>query len=523
MDLMRRGVIRIPHFQRILRWRSKNVEELFDSVYRGYPVGSLLFYRQAAPADRLELGPLTIDAPEIPEAWWVIDGQQRLAALAVCLLRPVPLPGKPTPSDPFVLYFDAGEKKFEAPVASGKVPTTWVPLPYLLDASRLAEWIFSWEHRSREELRLAVFDAGARIRDYLIPLYLIEADRNAAKEIFYRTNLAGEPLKWKEVHKALFGADETAPSTLEELADELTDVGMGRLDPDRVLTCLMALRGLDPTRNLAEHRRKDHDVLSGAVGEALPVLRRVLSFLRADAGIPHLRLLPKSILLDVLTRFFAQHPNPHPRTRMLLSRWFWRTALGAGAFDERTLRRRGISAVDEDEEGSVQRLLRLALKEPPRQIELPSAFDARSDESRLALLALVHLGPRSLLDGNPVDVPDLLERDGKDAFLPIVRSSGAEGVRSPANRIIHPRGVQPKRLLQQWIATTELDHPVLSSHAIDRIAADALKHGDDKGFLSRRTELLTREVRRFAERMAAWEQNDRPSIDALLKLADVAS
>lgn len=520
VERVRRGLVRIPRFQRGLNWESAHVVDLFDSIYRGYPIGSLLFYKRKAEAERLEVGPLPIDAPETSEAWWVVDGQQRVTSLTVCLARSTPLPPRPSKQDPFALFLDAENQRFEPPPARGETPSTWVPLPFLLDASRLTEWVFQWEHRGDEELRKTVFEAGARLREYSIPLYLIETeDRKVAEQIFYRINKAGRPLKWKEVHKALFGGEGPSPSTLEELSEELSDVGMGRLEGDRLLTCLLALRGKDPTRDLGEHYRRDPEILSEAVREALPVLRRVLSFLRRDAAIPHLRLLPKSILLDVLTRFFARHEEPGPRTRILLSRWYWRTVLGAGKYDDRTLRRGGISAVGDDEEESVQSLLSLLHKGPPRDLELPASFDARADATRIALLALARLGPRELATGDPIDIAGLLEEQDKDAFAKIVRKAGLEGGGSPANRIIQSKGVPVHRRLRKRIAAHGLEDPVLASHAIDPRVARCLAADDLEGFLARRAEVLTQEVRRFADRMAAWDHSDRPSIDHLLEEA----
>ena len=525
MERVRRGLVRVPRFQRGLKWKSSDVTELFDSLYRGYPIGSLLFYKRSAKADRLPLGPLMVEAPEASEAWWVVDGQQRVTALTVGLTRPVPIPTRPSAQDPYVLFFDAENQKFEPPPPTGRVPSSWVPVPILLDATRLSEWVFAWQHGADEALRRAVFEAGPRIREYTIPLYLIETeDSNVAEEIFYRINQAGAPLEWKEVHKALFGGEDSFPSTLADLSEELADVGMGHLDEDRLLTCLFALRGLDPTRSLAEHYRRDPEILRGAVREALPVLRRVLSFLRRDAGIPHLRLLPKSILLDVLTRFFLHIEDPSPRTRSLLARWFWRTVLGAGSFDDRTLRRRGITAVGGGEEESVQALLRLVHKDRPRPPELPETFDARADDSRIVLLALAHLGPRDLTSGEPIDIAALLEERDKDAFVKILKRPGLKGSRSAANRILHPKGVPILRPLKRqtlWQFIDGGDDPILRSHVIDPLAAELLGANDLDGFLARRSETLTEEVRLFSERMAAWDHNDRPSIEYLLTEAGV--
>ncbi len=521
VERVRRGLVRVPRFQRPLKWESSDVVELFDSIYRGYPIGALLFYKRSAEMERLSLGPLVIEAPEA-EAWWVVDGQQRITALTVCLIRPVPSPSRPNPKDPYVVFFDAGNQAFAPPPANSRIPSTWVPLPHLLDATQLSEWVHTWEHGNDEALRRLVFEAGSRIREYAIPYYLIETeDAKVAQEIFYRTNQAGKQLEWTDVHKALFGGESSFPSTLPELAEQLMEAGMGRLEEDRLLTCLFALRGWDPTRSFAEHYRKDPEFLREAVPEALPVLRRVLSFLRRDAGIPHLKLLPKSILLDVLTRFFLRFAEPSPRTRTLLARWFWRTLLGAGNFDDRTLRRRGIVAVGDDEETSVQALLRLVRKERPRPPELPETFDARADDSRIALLTLAHLGPRDLATGQPIDVAGIIEEQGKDVFLKILRQSGVAGSRGAANRIIHLRIATAHQLLRQRIADHGADDLVLRSHAVDEIAAELLAAGDSVGFLIQRSLILTAEVQRFAERMAAWDQNDRPSIEYMLAEAGI--
>lgn len=520
VDKVYRGRIRVPWFQREWNWDRSDVQELFDSVYRGYPIGSLLFYRRQAPADRLRLGPLVIDAAEEPEAWWVVDGQQRLTTLTVCLKRPVPLPANPPKdADPFVLYFDVAEQAFQLPPRAGEPPTTWVPLPKLLDASELTDWAFGWEHGRNEVLRRLLFEAGARVREYSVPLYLVEAQEEAARQIFVRTNKRGKSLGWKAVHKALFGREEAHPSTLSDLGADLAGVGMGDLSGERLLTALMSLRGLDPTRTLDEHYRRDPAALRDAVQEALPILRRVLSFLRRDAAIVHLRLLPKRVLVDVLARFFALHPTPSARSRALLCRWFWRTVLGAGVLDDRTLRRQGIRAIGDDEEASVQALLALVDRSRRRPFELPQAFDGRSDDNRIVLCALGNLEPRHLETAQPLDLATLIEEQGKEAFVRIVKRSGVAGSRGPANRILQPKGLQVMRLLKTQRTPLLGAAEIPSSHAISPEALERLAREDFAGFLAARAETLTAVVQRFGDRMAAWEHSDRPSVDYLLQHA----
>ncbi|MCP5116052.1 MAG: DUF262 domain-containing protein, partial [bacterium] len=123
VDKVHRGSVRVPRFQRGLRWTSSDVVALFDSIYRGYPIGSLILYKQPAVAERLRVGPLVVDAPEIAEAWWVVDGQQRVSSLAAGLGRSLPLPAAPDSQDPFVLYFDVSEQMFKPAPPAGRVPS----------------------------------------------------------------------------------------------------------------------------------------------------------------------------------------------------------------------------------------------------------------------------------------------------------------------------------------------------------------------------------------------------------------
>ncbi|MCO5997414.1 GmrSD restriction endonuclease domain-containing protein [Actinoallomurus rhizosphaericola] len=43
------GRIRIPRFQRPFRWEKDDIRQLFDSIFRGYPIGNLLMWRRPAP------------------------------------------------------------------------------------------------------------------------------------------------------------------------------------------------------------------------------------------------------------------------------------------------------------------------------------------------------------------------------------------------------------------------------------------------------------------------------------------
>lgn len=510
----RRGEVRVPVFQRGLRWDVHHVLDLFDSILHGYPIGSLLLWEHPAGAERIRMGPIAIDAPETQTAWWVVDGQQRLTTLTVALARPLPQPTQP--DDPYVVYFDAAANAFCSPARDEEPAVSWVPCPLLGDSARLHRWMLSWSGAGDDAWVDRVLEAGKRVREYVVPFYVIRTDdEDTLRRIFDRVNRAGVRLEWKEVHAALFGARGGHPATLEALATELATVGLGRPDEDALLRCLFALRGLDPTHSPGELIEKHRDLLGDGAADALPALRRVLSFLRTDAGIPHLRLLPRSTVLAPLARFAALHPEPSPRSRALLARWVWRSFVGEASVDERTLLRRSIERIGEDEEESLQHLLDLLPRDAPPKIELGARFDARAAGTRLALLAMAGAGPRDLRDASEIDVAALIEAHDLDAFVPVLsaRSSAARRT-APWGRLLHP----PLASADLRAAIAHAPAEALASQLVSERAASALARGDDEEFLSAREGALRAALATTADRLAGWSRgdHDRPSIRHLL-------
>lgn len=514
---VKRGLIRVPDFQRPLRWESEDVKLFFDSIYQGYPVGSFLMRQAYASASVIRYGSVKVDAPESNSALWVVDGQQRLTALTVGLARDEEIPT--TPDDPWVLYFDAKEQIFHVPPRSGIFPSTWVPITQLLDASTLSEWVFNWKHAKDSELRKSVFEAGARIRQYEIPLYVVETgDEKLLRDIFYRINDSGKRMKWEDIHDALFGRKSDEPSTLSGLADELKALGVGRPSEDQLLSAIIAFKGLDATRSISEHYRRDPEILRDAVSDALPALRQVLIFLKTHAEIPHLRLLPRSLPFFVLTKFFGLYPEPNRRTINLLVRWTWRTLLGIKSVDERTLLRHSLDAIKGDE---AERTMQILLAEIPRTrgsgFTLPQKFDARAADSRIVLIALSSLHPLDPENGKSIDISDLIEEHDLNAFRKII-SIGTEITHGPSNRILLPPIVKGVR--RELIDLVNREGPsskLLKSHCINENAAELLRHGEFDEFLLCRGKLLTEIVDSFGSRLAAWGMSDRPSISYILQ------
>ena len=77
LDKIDNGSLALPVFQRGYVWTRKQVSELFNSLYKDYPVGSLLIWETASPDVRTRGEQL---APATPRQI-LLDGQQRITSL----------------------------------------------------------------------------------------------------------------------------------------------------------------------------------------------------------------------------------------------------------------------------------------------------------------------------------------------------------------------------------------------------------------------------------------------------------
>ena len=84
---IKHGNIALPDIQRPFVWSAAKVRDLFDSMYRGYPVGTLMFWETGAEVDTRQVGG---GEAEGVASRLIVDGQQRLTSLfAVLTGRPV--------------------------------------------------------------------------------------------------------------------------------------------------------------------------------------------------------------------------------------------------------------------------------------------------------------------------------------------------------------------------------------------------------------------------------------------------
>lgn len=97
VDMYKRGELRLPEIQRHYVWRATRVRDLLDSLYRGYPSGSILMWEtdEAVPTRDSAIAQNT---SAFAGRKLLLDGQQRLTSLtAVINGEPVQVRGRKRP------------------------------------------------------------------------------------------------------------------------------------------------------------------------------------------------------------------------------------------------------------------------------------------------------------------------------------------------------------------------------------------------------------------------------------------
>ncbi|MDX9722637.1 MAG: DUF262 domain-containing protein [Myxococcota bacterium] len=498
------GELRVPSFQRPLRWDGEDVRKLLDSIVRGYPIGSLLFWKRAAPEGSIRVGGATLQAPAVPDAWWVVDGQQRVTAIAASLLE-LDHAGDRR----WLVRFDPQHSTFLPDAPPPEREGLDAPLSVLGDLRRLGRWMRS--SALSEEAFDTLEETQKRLLDYAIPVYIVETEEEEAlRGVFARLNSTGARMRSDEVFQALFGSasNRTNRLDLDGLQAICQKDAFGSPSRADVMKAVLAMSGVDPTRTLDDLGNFRQQLVS--YDDAADALQRTVDFLRTDGHVPHVALLPYPVVFVILSRWFHVFPECDDSIRRRLAQWLWRGAIGASH------QRAAVSAMreqvrdiaDGEQEASCERLLS-RLRPPPDTSWQLGRFTSASARSRIETLALLSLSPSDAY--GPLSLSTLAngERIAREIFAsrdcrkldPNTRRLSL----TIANRVlldtVHT-GLHSE--LRKWDRVRDAER--LRSHAIDEEAFDALLDKDLARFLRHRHAQLSYLVADFARRRAAWDE-----------------
>ena len=419
------GEVRIPAFQREFVWEPDRVQFLMDSIFKGYPIGTVLFWRtkEKLSYDR-DLGPFTLPEPkkEYPIDY-VLDGQQRLTSIFSTFQTDL----KQNPETKVKwtdIYFDlsasadAQNSQFVA-LEKEEVTERHIPLRVLFDVTEFGKLT----RTITDEVKLKTIDQLQTLfKEALIPVETVETEEHSKIAIiFERINRGGVPLDTYQLLSAwTWNGDFDLRVNFEELSNELDEVGYSDLreDPDLLLKCCAAV-----VRNDAS-ARAIIDLKGASVRDSFAVLRAgvlgAIEFLRRDCGVASLKILPYKSMIIPLTRCFATDKSagfhPDAKQRQALRRWFWHSCFSrrySNSVD--TALSQDIAAVQQFLTGNTSDLDKRNFKVDPSYFT-DNIFSLNSVNTKVFVLLLAQAKPKSFISAAEVNLEDVLVACNRTEF-----------------------------------------------------------------------------------------------------------
>jgi len=123
MSDIEREVIALPDLQRPFVWEDTKVRDLLDSLFLGFPVGTLVLWHTSTDKDARALG---AERPGLRATTLVIDGQQRLTSL-YAVMRGVEIVGKDGATRRITIAFRPRDGRFEVTDAAIRNDPEFLP------------------------------------------------------------------------------------------------------------------------------------------------------------------------------------------------------------------------------------------------------------------------------------------------------------------------------------------------------------------------------------------------------------
>jgi hypothetical protein len=418
-----KGQIRIPSFQRGFVWDADRVTYLMDSIYKGYPFGSLLLWQTK---ERLKvennLGPFTLPpAPEDYPVYYVLDGQQRITSIFGVfqnVLEPQ------VDANWLRVYYDLKanqspqDNQFVAMREDQADPERHFPLRSLFNVAQYGKLVRALDDETAER----VDKMRDRFQTVLIPAQVTKTeDRATVAIIFERVNRQGVELNTFQLLTAwTWSEDFQLQSSFDELAAEISEFGFEDIgsDTNLLLRCCSAILTGDasPTALMelnGEEVRKNFDLITNGI-------KYSIDYVKSHYKVAKLANLPYSTQIVPLSVFFAVQANKESsytnEQSQQIDRWFWRSSFS----------RRYSSGVIRNLNTDIVGMVNLRGGKPSNlgnfDPDISESFFRFSDfgitsvNTKTFILMLAQQSPLSYLSGAPIDLQGKLKDANRTEF-----------------------------------------------------------------------------------------------------------
>jgi hypothetical protein len=479
-------------------WEYADILALLQSVYSGYPIGSILLW--SAEQEILRVSDSTdIPFPRLKPEYpvnYVLDGLQRLSSLYGVFHYQAGVH-----SEKFSVAFDIDQKTF-IQMTEPQLLGSYVPLNALFNPRRLLELQKQFIDQGYTDSHLTeLTDLQARFQEYMIPLVtLTERDVHEVVTIFERVNSTGTRLGRVDFMRAItWSQDFDLNESLDQAREALLREGF-ELPDETLVKALGLVFDLDPLADvMLDLRDKSADQLHDAMELVVRTFQKAFNFFREQVGVFSYDFVPYEGQMLTVFRVFLHRDSLDYDQAFALKSWFYWVSF------------------EEFMQGRPDNLIARVIRSVNAQIDQGYIdFPAtKIDGERFirrrmlkgkalttAFLTMLNSRELTTIEGGALATGMLTSAYDTSLLLPILSLNevqqvrpGVQSAKVPANVILAPTvGLSdPSKDVRELIldfAHTDEGMAILQSQFLDEVVVGALQSGDLATFLDHRASLI---------------------------------
>lgn len=325
---IRDGEIKIPPLQRPFVWKTEQIIDLIESIYKEYPIGSILLWETSdeLPSTRNIAGFKLPKKSDSHPFYYVLDGQQRLSSLYGVFTddRTQELgidADYHVDTSVFDIAFDFKNKSF-IPYSEKVEGEHYFNLKSLFDTSNFLDEIAPLT----EENRVLAKDLLRRLSNYEVPgIITRKRDLKEVGVIFERVNNTGKKLDLFDLMVAVtWSQNFHLNEEFKKIHTSLKEKHFEGIKNKILLQCIsVIINKSSRTANITSLQQTD---VQSNIEKLHESLKRTVDYLSTELSVKTIKLLPHAHQIVPLCFFFANKPFPDQNEKKVIQEWFLKTS-----------------------------------------------------------------------------------------------------------------------------------------------------------------------------------------------------
>ena len=349
-----KGNLQVPAFQRKFVWNNEKKLDLFDSIKRGYPIGSVLLWQPNFESDEdyQKFGGEKLGAYCIPRrnsnSFYILDGFQRLSTLIGCLLHPQKAKLKGIIRDEkewfkeFNIVYNLKDESFEINRLKDfeGLKVYQIPIYKLVDGKEFFNFqksLFEEEQETIQDYIEKYEEISLIFQSYELPnINAFGGSITEAVDIFQRLNSTGAPITKDWVISALaYGQDRNYHFATEIdllLDDDLSKYNFQNIKREVILQCITNSFGGVYFDQVSKNSNKKLEELVKRE-DFIPITKKTFiaientsKFFFENLNVLDSKYIPYNNQFIFINDYFSKIINPTQNQLQELIRWFWITS-----------------------------------------------------------------------------------------------------------------------------------------------------------------------------------------------------